>query len=242
MNVMMVLERVERGENKNVKAEEATKLTTKITDEHDPLRNARILKLMSLCTSFDAFDDDTDADVEDEPESDDTAYTRMLAIETVKHRPNKRQRMRRRTLQAAKIHNDFTNDNIDIHNPCTHMTCDNCGTFAHYTAYVNGDDEQLRDAAAEGSTGEADWIEVEQHVQSNQATQHRTTPPGHITDYMRHVRNICRASWQRKQAMRQSAQQRALHNHNHDDDMVGRHIVIDDIRAPKFDTLRSGDK
>ena len=66
MNVMMMLERVERGERKSVKTEE----TTKIANEHDPLMNAKRAKPIQWHNSFKVFTEDVDADDENEFESD----------------------------------------------------------------------------------------------------------------------------------------------------------------------------
>ena len=193
-----MLERDERVETKTKKNEEKAKQTTKNAGKHDPLKNTRQAEPIQLCNRFEAFAEDPDADDENELEVNDCASTKALIGEPVKHKLNKRQRMRRKKLLAANTDNneqqpdDHDDDNYN-HN-CNEQNFEQLLDSRHLCDGASGpvNDNQYYNCDA---AHDCDHTKCKECCTNG----HRKLPPWrHSTDYMRYIRSVSRTSRQRK--------------------------------------------
>ena len=141
MDVMMMFERgCEREGDDKEENEKNLKTMTKATGERDPLRNIERAKPIALHNKYEKLLEDLDNEDDDEEEeiADTDIGTSESEADTCarKHKPNKRQRLRRRQLHAA--HGNSTACYKDAQLDQLH-------------------DEEVRDAAALENVSEADW-------------------------------------------------------------------------------------
>ena len=176
MNVMMMLESGNASEESGKKSEEVENKKTakamKIAGERDPSKGTRRVEPILLCNKYNALQKHEDEDYQIEVEenatdSEDVEYP-------TKHKPKKRQRLRRKEMQVMK-------NNIDSEQDDQIIPPRRRGKSPH------DNDKEVKDAAINNARVEMNWLGIgTTNTTMTQATRQTQPPNRHSTDYFKY--------------------------------------------------------
>ena len=191
MNVMMMPGRGgERVDKKITTIDDCEKRQTRMTDDVNRFTNTGPARPITLHKKYEFLflenDIDDDSQVDEMKETHARELTTNDQAHTIKHRLNKRQRMRRNAMHTAATHvsgNQQTNDdcidgdtnttNLDVHTTNIRHSTHGPPWRRNRLHNVDGNDEQVRDASTQDAVREEHWRGVKRRVHFSNDTMHQ---------------------------------------------------------------------